>query len=368
MSEPSHNDSNIKVSVIMPIYNAYDYLRPAMDSVLDQTLSEIEVICVDDGSTDHSLQILKEYQEKDPRVRIVTEANAGPALARNNGMHRARGEFLIFLDADDFFELTLLEKLYRCSVENDLDIAIAGYDHYISRTSRFVRVVPPEHSSIYSDMHVTSKNEYPDVILSSTVGSAWNKLFRRSFVEAKELSFLPDVKVFEDVYFTVTALSLAERITRVPEVLIHHRIYSEQSRNHYFRTNFTQIPAVYAEIRATMTRRGMYAPLSVSFLNLTASRCYKIYNLLGAEGKKKFWEQLHNGDGEKLGWYAIALDKFDDPEVCAFVANVHAFTHERYIRRVAKGLTFRLRELTRSLADQPGFFSRIFGKKKKKTR
>ena len=102
----------IKISVIIPIYNAGAYLRPALDSVIDQTLREIEIICVDDGSTDNSLEIIKEYQKVDERIRIVAENNAGPALARNNGMRRARGEYIAFLDADDIFEPTLLEDLY----------------------------------------------------------------------------------------------------------------------------------------------------------------------------------------------------------------------------------------------------------------
>ena len=122
--------ADIKVTVVMPIYNAYDYLRPAIDSVLDQTLREIELICVDDGSTDPTLGLLKEYQKNDARVRIVTENNAGPSVARNKGIVRARGEYVIFLDADDFFEPELLERLVRSADENSLDIAVCGYDVY----------------------------------------------------------------------------------------------------------------------------------------------------------------------------------------------------------------------------------------------
>ena len=102
-----NSSDTIKVSVVMPIYNAYNYLRPAMDSVLDQTLREIELICIDDGSTDNTLEILKEYQKQDERVRIITENNAGPAIARNKGLARSRGKYICFLDADDFFEPTL---------------------------------------------------------------------------------------------------------------------------------------------------------------------------------------------------------------------------------------------------------------------
>ena len=86
------NNIDVKVSVVMPIYNAYDYLRPAIDSIICQTLGEIELICVDDGSTDQSLDIIRQYQKKDARIRIVTQTNAGPAVARNNGIRRARGE------------------------------------------------------------------------------------------------------------------------------------------------------------------------------------------------------------------------------------------------------------------------------------
>ena len=119
---------DIKVSIIMPIYNASRYLEPAIDSILAQTLPEIEVICVDDGSTDKSLEILKEYQKNDDRIRIVTQTNAGPAHARNNGIRRARGKYIAFLDADDFVEPTFIEDLYNTAKQDNLDIAICAYD------------------------------------------------------------------------------------------------------------------------------------------------------------------------------------------------------------------------------------------------
>ena len=154
-------NNNVKVSVIIPVYNAYDYLRPAIDSILDQTLTELEVICIDDGSTDNSLEILKEYQERDPRVRIVTETNAGPGIARNNGIKRARGEYLAFLDADDFYEPTFLEELYTVAVRDSLDIAIARYDIYNDRRARFEPNISSDHGEIFEDGNVISKNSYP---------------------------------------------------------------------------------------------------------------------------------------------------------------------------------------------------------------
>ena len=100
------------ISVIVPMYNAEIYLRQNLDSILNQTLKDIELICVDDGSTDSTLKILKEYQEKDSRIIIIQQKNQKAGIARNNGLKVAKGKYIIFLDADDFFKDTMLEELF----------------------------------------------------------------------------------------------------------------------------------------------------------------------------------------------------------------------------------------------------------------
>ena len=105
---------NPKVSIIMPVYNVEAYLRECLDSILVQTLSDIEIICVDDGSTDSSRDILYAYAEKDHRVTVLCQQNQTAGAARNYGMSVAKGEYLIFLDADDFFSPLLCETTYRC--------------------------------------------------------------------------------------------------------------------------------------------------------------------------------------------------------------------------------------------------------------
>ena len=364
------NNTDIKVSVIMPIYNAYDYLGPAIDSVLSQTLTEIELICVDDGSTDSSYDLIKEYQKKDERVRIVTETNAGPALARNNGIKRARGEYLAFLDADDFFEPKLLEKLYNAAKERDLDIAITDYNIFNNRKSLFDSAQPEEYEDIYEENGVTSKSLAPDKIFLSTNGAAWNKLFRRSFVIEKQLSFLQDVKIYEDVYFVVSALSLAERVGKVFEVLLHHRVYTDQSRAKTFRKHYAQVLFVYLKMKEFLRQNGMYSPLSTSYLNLTASRCYRIYNVLGSDSKEKFWNMLHDEYAESLGWQGREADEFSEKEVYDFVANVILYTHKQYKKRVAKGIHLNLNRLKgtfkNSFWKKIGAFFASFSLRKKK--
>jgi glycosyltransferase involved in cell wall biosynthesis len=365
-------NQDIKVSVIIPIYNAYDYLRPAMESVLDQTLREIEVICVDDGSTDHSLDILKEYQKLDARVRIVTEMNAGPALARNAGFKRARGEYVIFLDADDFFEPTLLEKMYELSVRENLDVAIARYDIYNSKKAVFQENRESEHIKIYANGTVTtSKNEHPDTILQSTTGSAWNKMLRRTFIIEKNIHFLADVMMFEDVFFTVSALAFAERVSLVPEMLVHHRTYNEQSRAKRFRTYYKQVPEVYLKIKEFLMKGGMYEPLSKGFLNLTAGRCYAIFGLLRGDEKTTFWNMLHDSYNESLGWQSHPAEDFESAAVCEFAANVELYNYAQYCRRCNRGLSLDNSKIDHTLKQNKqrkqitAFFKSIFGKKEK---
>ena len=363
----------IKVSVIMPIYNADEFLRPALDSIVDQTLKEIEIICIDDGSTDHSLEILKEYQQKDARIRIVTETNAGPALARNNGIRRARGEYISFLDADDFIELDMLEQMYNEGKASDLDIVITNYDIYNTQKAEFAKAIVEENEDIYKGVSVTSKNDHPDEIFTSTNGSAWNKLYKTAFIIEKNLSFLTEVKTYEDVYFVLTSLSLAERVGKVHKVLLHHRVHSEQTRTRHFRKYFGQIPEIYAETKKFMTMNGMFAPLSHAFVNISASRCFKIYNLLGSEAKNQFWNQLHGGYAKQLGWCGRDASEYEDEDVCEFVANVQLYDHKQYKKRVLQGKVLDAKQI--AIAIKKGgkcklamFFSKFTGRKAKATK
>jgi len=362
--------TDIKVTVIIPVYNAADYLAPAMDSIICQTLTDIEIICVDDGSTDASLDVIRDYGVRDERIKIVTQAHSGPAVARNRGLRLAGGKYVIFLDADDFYEPTLLEELYGAAEKSSLEVVIADYDIFNSHKSVFERTSQAEHEEIYEGREATSKNEFPDVIFSSTNGAAWNKLFKRSFVLEKGLLFLADVKMYEDVYFTVTALSLAERVGKVHKILIHHRVYSEQSRAKLFRKYYSQVPMIFAKIKEFLMKKGMYSPLVTSYLNLSASRCYKIYNILGSDAKEHFWNMLHGEYIEALGWQGTPSSEYEESEVFEFVASIELYDHKQYKRRVAQGRHARTVALDRNVRSKKkmrrfnAILAKIFGKEK----
>ncbi len=360
------NTNNIKVTVIMPVYNEESYLAVALDSVLTQTLSDIELICIDDGSTDSSLEILKEYHGKDERVRILTENNAGPALARNNGIRRARGEFLAFLDADDFYEPTFLEKLYELAKSESLDIAIARYDFYNSSQSKFEATSGADYSRIYEPGKVTSKSEHPDKILASSISSAWNKLYNKSFVVDNGLSFLTGVRIYEDVYFAVNSMALAQRIGKVHEVLMHHRIHSEQSRAKMFDRYYSQVPDVYLKIQEFLMQHGMYAPLSRAYLNLTVSRCSKIFELLSDENREKFWTMLHEEYAKLFGWLDKDRSEFETDGNAEFALLVQLYTYREYVTGIKKGKKLgKNPEIVKHKNKLKGFFAKLFCRKKK---
>lgn len=111
-----------KISVVIPVYNVENYLRQCLDSVINQTLDDIEIICVNDGSTDSSPDILEEYSRKDSRIRIISQENMGLSGARNTGMKYIKGEYVYFLDSDDYIELDALNQMYNISKNNSLDM------------------------------------------------------------------------------------------------------------------------------------------------------------------------------------------------------------------------------------------------------
>lgn len=323
----------LAVSVVLPFYNAHAYLTDAIESILSQDMESFELILVDDGSTDRSLDIAKKYKDTDARVRIITENNAGPATARNKGLARARGKYVIFLDADDFYEPTLLSSLYTMAENDGLDIAICEFDIFNAKKNAFEENVKSDHHDLLADGKVISKSEYPDYILQCTTAFVCNKLFRRDFLFENKITFNTELKIFEDVYFVSAALATAARVAKVPGVLVHHRRYSEQTRPKLFKKHYASVPDVYLEVKKYLMQHGIYAPISASFINLSASRCYTIYNILWKDAKEIFWNLLHERYLDELGWSAAPADEIESPAVRSFIATVALYNHKQYIKR-----------------------------------
>lgn len=211
-----------KVSVIIPVYNAANFIRECLEGVLRQTLSDIEVICVDDGSTDASLEILREFEEKDGRVRVISQTNQYAGVARNNGLLDAKGEYIIFLDSDDLFEATMLEEAYSQASATNSDICVWGAKYYYETSGRY------ENAYVYLKEDLIPEEDYIipaeyDRLFDFSSSAPWNKLFKREFLEAhRDIQFM-DTKRFNDIYFVFCMLAQANKISVIRKSLVYYR-------------------------------------------------------------------------------------------------------------------------------------------------
>ena len=211
-----------KVSIVVPVYNAHDYLDGRFGSLLSQTLQDIEIICVNDGSTDDSEAIIEAFAASDPRIRLVSQENAGPAAARNRGLSLVQGEYVAFFDSDDSCDKNLLARVYDEAVRVDADVAIfaeKGVDHETGA----VFDLP---WSMFADNFpkgVFSYRDNPAKIFNSFQNWLHNKLFKVEFVRSHGLE-LQDLAHTEDMLFTCRALLEAERMICVRGVHAYYRL------------------------------------------------------------------------------------------------------------------------------------------------
>ncbi|MCD7919243.1 MAG: glycosyltransferase [Clostridiales bacterium] len=222
LADPDAYHEKIKVSVIMPVYNAERYLRQTLDSLLVRNETEFEVICVDDGSTDGSLDILREYEAKDFRVRVITQPNGGAGAARNNGMQYARGEYLSFLDADDFFEPDMLRLAYDRAHTLGTDITVFRCDQYFEATGEYAAARYTINDNLLPMEQPFAGTDIRQDIFKAFVGWAWDKVFRTDFVRENHLRF-QEQRTTNDMLFVFSTIVKARRISTMNAVLAHHR-------------------------------------------------------------------------------------------------------------------------------------------------
>ncbi|MDR2267995.1 MAG: glycosyltransferase [Holosporaceae bacterium] len=200
----------IKVSVIVPVYNVGRFLRRCLDSLINQTMQDIEIICVDDGSRDNSPEILEEYREKDKRILIITQENSSLGAARNSGMDVASGEYIGFVDGDDEVDLNYFEKLYSIAKKYDADIACCGFvRRYLHSTKSRNKL------KITAEAVFESKNDKFRVTDTPNLCQVFNKIYRASELQRLQLRFQTGV-YYEDVYFSMRALLFMKRLAVTP--------------------------------------------------------------------------------------------------------------------------------------------------------
>lgn len=202
----------VKVSVIVPVYNVEKYLEECLDSIINQTLEDIEIICVNDGSTDNSLSILESFAKKEDRIKIISQENQGLAAARNLGLDNVNGDYVFFIDSDDFLELNALEELYNIAVEKSLDFVLYKLINYDDETKEYYTMPLYEMPKLrnFVGEKVFNYNDLGKLIFNIAV-SAVCKLYDKDFIKKTGARF-PEGLIFEDNVFFWEILFNAERI------------------------------------------------------------------------------------------------------------------------------------------------------------
>ncbi len=287
-----------KVSVVIPVFNGERHLRQCLDSVCSQSFSDIEIICVNDGSTDSTLDILNEYGQKDSRVIVITQENRSAGPARNRGMEHASGQYVMFCDSDDYIEKNALEDLYGQADKTDADICVCGMNGYYSRVGKRLPIAGCLIKKWIPDTDTFNRTTNEDYILNFTSVSPCNKLFRRAFLIGNGLKF-GTYRNGEDFSFTVIALCMADRITTVSKKLYTYRKEQESSRS----VARLSAPAdtLYAMVYAAEYLCGHGIMPEKSFCNRAISSIINMLNTLSVrESFHEAVDYLKSEGAEKL--------------------------------------------------------------------
>ena len=259
-------DSQIKVSVIIPVYNAEDYIHQCLDSLLQQTLKEFEIICIDDGSTDKSLQIMRDYENMDSRIIVKCQSNKGAGTARNFGLQFAKGEYLSFLDADDFFEPKMLEDCVDVMDTEHSDIAGYLAKRYNQEKGLFSLITNSINDSYCPHHSPFSPREVAEHLFSIFQIALWNKMYRHSFVSKMSLKF-QEIPRSNDLAFSFQALALASKISVMKQTYVNYRVNAGNSLQDTKDETPLMFWEAFKEAKNRLVLAGVYGEYEQSFLN-----------------------------------------------------------------------------------------------------
>ena len=324
---------NPKVSVIIPVYNTEKYLRECLDSVVNQTLKDIEIICIDDGSTDSSLNILNEYAEHDDRFTIITQENQGAGAARNRGLKIAKGEYLSFLDADDFLTLkNSLEKLFIQSLETNSDICVCLSNKYDNTEKKFISCDWVKNTQHIKNKKIFNRDDISEYLYQFCNIPAFTKLYKNTFIKENEVKF-QEIKTCNDVYFNFYTLALASRITMLEDELITYRLSNDQLS----KTRGAHIECVLSaltELKKALTNKNLFKSLDKTYYKACSIHFRYELEQIRDHKEKIYWTKKLFSYIPKEYWIKSAINLENrnsiQPKVSIIIP---VYNSEKYLRK-----------------------------------
>lgn len=322
-----------KISVIITIFNSEKYLEKCLDSLINQKFQNFEIICVDDGSSDNSMSILKHYQIMDNRIKIISLTHKNAGVARNAGMKIATGEFILFLDSDDYFELNMLQEMYNQAKDNKSDIVICEYKQINTNIEKYFIIergyIPPK--ATFSPMELVEC-----AIFQFVNGVAWNKLFRRDFIFDLNIQF-QDLRCSNDGYFVFVAIANSNRISYIPKQLVNYRMNNYTSLSSTREKSWICAFEMLSAIRKDLIEKDLFNIYRKSYLNyalthiigyLASIDTYEIY--------KMCYQYIAVYDKKKLNLIKYTEDYFYHKEFYATYKAICEMPFEDFIKSRSK--------------------------------
>lgn len=259
--------NNPKVSIILPVYNVEKYLPKCLDSICNQTFNDFEIICINDGSTDSSLNILKFYSKKDNRIKIINQENCGLGSARNIGLKYSNGDYILFIDSDDYISEKEVELLYENLISNNSDLVIFKIARFVEEENIIYDHPGFDFDNIFKNVDFDNFTfDYHDIkqYVMNASFAPWTKLYKKEFLNKFNLKF-PVATAFEDVIFHVKCLLNASKISFVPEFLYYYRLSNENSILHD-KSNSKDILNVCGSVKQYLKYSGHFNEFKLEFI------------------------------------------------------------------------------------------------------
>ncbi|WP_144505530.1 glycosyltransferase [Bacillus mycoides] len=233
-----------KISIIVPVYNAEKYITQCIDSLLSQTLQECEFIFVNDGSKDNSQGIIESFEKNDKRIRLINQKNQGVSIARNKGLYVARGEYIGFVDADDYIEKDMYEILYNTAKKDNCDAVISNFEEEMEGHKIITKYSFPKDIVLKKDF--IEQELLPYFLRMDNLNTAANKIYRNNIIKEKNITFPQNVELGEDGMFNIIFFSNVKKVKYIDYTGYHYReVKGSATRNISEKDYFKQAVEVY---------------------------------------------------------------------------------------------------------------------------
>lgn len=300
-------NSKIKLSIVVAVYNLEEYLPRCLEALTNQTLKEIEILCVDDGSKDSAPQIIDEYAQKYPdKVKAFHKENGGEFTSRNYGLERAKGEYVTFVDTDDYVENNWAEKLYNAAKQSDADLAVCGFERIDLKTNKVVATNMTNFGNTVKEI----KNDDDFVLFINP--APWNKVYKREKI--KDLRFLP-FRGFNDTMFLASCFTKMNTIAFIPDVLYHYYLRYDSQIHTVNEQDVENLKKYLLEVKQLYINTNKYEEMkyildTFAFLHLGTSVMYRVSYDKNVNMKKMLKETIKYLDDNFNNWRKSPFLKF----------------------------------------------------------